>query len=99
MGVMRGRAWSVEGDVETGELLQTTQVEIRPVHHGTGFTRDFHTAEQTQRIIAEDVPVIPLYWRPRLLLARPDLCRLEGAGTAEDIWRNFAALDYGGACP
>jgi len=55
--------------------------------------------QDVQRIFARDLPVIPLYFRPKVAVSRPDLCNLEMDVTARsDLW-NLEALDYGTGCP
>ncbi len=54
---------------------------------------------ELQMIFAEDQPIVPLYWRPRLVAARPDLCNLSLDATAQSILWNVEVLDYGERCP
>ncbi len=54
---------------------------------------------ELQTIFAKDVPIVPLYWRPRLVAARPDLCNLSLDATAQSILWNVERLDYGEGCP
>ncbi len=57
-----------------------------------------NTALKVQEIIAEDVPVIPLYFHTHILASRPDLCGLSlDSSTASSLW-NLEKFDYGGDC-
>ncbi len=48
---------------------------------------------QAQALFAEDLPSLPLYWRYRVFLLRPDACGL-GSGLLADL----ELLDYGDGC-
>jgi peptide/nickel transport system substrate-binding protein len=54
--------------------------------------------QQAQQLLLQDVPVIPLYWRFRLLLTRPDVCGLAlDAQMLNPLW-NLEEVDRGEAC-
>jgi peptide/nickel transport system substrate-binding protein len=53
---------------------------------------------QAQSIFANDLPVIPLYWRVKTAAVRVDLCHFSLDPTASsDLW-NIAAFDSGAGC-
>ena len=52
-----------------------------------------------QRLFATDLPVVPLYFRTAVTLARPDLCGLNMDITARSALWNLEALGYGELCP
>ena len=52
----------------------------------------------TQAIFAEDLPIVPLYWRLKVAAARLDLCNFDlDPSAASDLW-NLELFDYGDAC-
>jgi peptide/nickel transport system substrate-binding protein len=52
----------------------------------------------TQAIFAEDLPVVPLYWRLKVAAARLDLCNFDlDPSATSDLW-NLELFDYGDAC-
>lgn len=53
---------------------------------------------QAQAIFAAELPVIPLFLHPSVLVARPDLCGLVKGGSPNALW-NLVDLDYGDSCP
>ncbi|MEW5869026.1 MAG: peptide ABC transporter substrate-binding protein [Chloroflexota bacterium] len=53
---------------------------------------------QAQAILAEDVPMIPLYLRTHTLVARSDLCHINLEAVAESALWNLEFFDYGQAC-
>ena len=53
---------------------------------------------QAQSIFADDLPVIPLYWRVKTAAARADLCHFSLDPTAASSLWNIEAFDYGEAC-
>jgi peptide/nickel transport system substrate-binding protein len=53
---------------------------------------------QAQSIFAEDLPVLPLYSRFRLVAARPDLCGLQLDPLADGIFWNIEGMNYGEGC-
>jgi peptide/nickel transport system substrate-binding protein len=53
---------------------------------------------QAQRIYAEKLPSVPLYFRLKLAVARPDLCGLELNGSARSSLWNLEAVNYGEGC-
>jgi peptide/nickel transport system substrate-binding protein len=53
---------------------------------------------EAQRIFAQDIPAVPLYFRIRIAASRPDLCGLQmDTTTRSDLW-NMEAFDYGDGC-
>ena len=53
---------------------------------------------QAQSIFANDLPVIPLYWRVNAAAARPDLCHFSLDPTAASNLWNIEAIDSGLGC-
>ena len=54
---------------------------------------------QVQTILAEDLPVIPLYWKVKFFLTRPDFCNLVvNVGSAPNLW-NIEEYNYMEGCP
>jgi peptide/nickel transport system substrate-binding protein len=60
----------------------------------------FHAAAyaQAQSIFANDLPVIPLYWRVKTAATRADLCHFSLDPTAASNLWNIEAFDIGSAC-
>ncbi len=54
---------------------------------------------QVQRLYAELLPSIPLYYEIHLSISRPDLCNYEVDGSARSDFWNLEAIDYGEDCP
>jgi peptide/nickel transport system substrate-binding protein len=54
---------------------------------------------QTQEILAEDLPTIPLFARPRLLAFSTDLCGPAGDPSAFTLLWDLEAWDAGEGCP
>lgn len=52
---------------------------------------------QTQILLAEELPAIPLYSRLRIAAARPDLCGFDLDPTANPLW-NVEAFETGATC-
>lgn len=52
---------------------------------------------QAQKIFAEALPAIPLYFRLKVAVTRPDFCHFDLDPTANPLW-NIEAFDYGAAC-
>lgn len=52
-----------------------------------------------QRYFAADLPVVPLYYRTAVSLARPDLCGLDMDITTRSVLWNIEGLNYGDTCP
>jgi peptide/nickel transport system substrate-binding protein len=53
---------------------------------------------KVQQIFNEDVPAIPLYFRLKIAISRPDFCHFNMDVTARsDLW-NLEELDYGEGC-
>ncbi len=56
------------------------------------------TYRQLQEIFANDLPSIPLYFRLKVVAARPDICNLlVDSNLSGDFW-NIEDLDYGLSC-
>jgi peptide/nickel transport system substrate-binding protein len=53
---------------------------------------------QAQSIFADELPVIPLYWRVKTAAARPDLCHFSLDPTAASSLWNIEAFDSGVGC-
>lgn len=53
---------------------------------------------QAQAIFGADLPAAPLYWRPRLVAARPDLCGVRVDASISSVLWNIEDLDYGTGC-
>ncbi len=53
---------------------------------------------QAQSIFAEDLPVIPLYWRVKTAATRADLCHFSLDPTAASSLWNIEAFDSGAGC-
>ena len=54
--------------------------------------------QAVQRLFAEELPVVPLYYRLRVAAGRPDLCGFEMDVSARSALWNLENLDYGEAC-
>ena len=52
-----------------------------------------------QSIFAQDLPVIPLYWRVKTAAARADLCNFSLDPSASSSLWNIEAFDSGAGCP
>ena len=56
------------------------------------------THKQMQQIFANDLPSIPLYFRLKVIAARPDMCNVSTDFIPyNDLW-NIEDLDYGVPC-
>ena len=55
--------------------------------------------QAAQRLFAEDLPVVPLYYRTAVTLARPDFCGLDMDITARSALWNLEAFGFGELCP
>jgi hypothetical protein len=51
-----------------------------------------------QRILTEQVPIVPLYLWPKLSATRPDLCGLIMDPSNESEFWNIEEFDYGEGC-
>ncbi|MDZ4158466.1 MAG: ABC transporter substrate-binding protein [Anaerolineaceae bacterium] len=56
-------------------------------------------SEDVQRRFASELPSVPLYFRIKMAVSRPDLCGLEMDVTARSALWNLEQIDYGAACP
>jgi len=54
---------------------------------------------QVQRLYAELLPSIPLYYEVHLSVSRPDLCYYEVDSSARSDFWNLEWIDYGVGCP
>ena len=54
---------------------------------------------QVQEQFVAQLPVIPLYFYPKIALARTDLCGFDMDVTARSVFWNIEALNYGQECP
>ncbi len=54
--------------------------------------------DQAQRLFAQDLPVIPLYWRVKSAAARPEVCGLVLDSTAASLFWNLETLAVGDDC-
>jgi peptide/nickel transport system substrate-binding protein len=52
----------------------------------------------TQSIFADDLPVVPLYWRLKVAASRPGFCNFRPDPTAASALWNIEAFDFGAAC-
>ena len=55
--------------------------------------------QEAQAIFAEDLPVVPLYQRIRLVAMRVDVCNLDMDPAGFDLLHSIEWLDYGEGCP
>lgn len=54
--------------------------------------------QKVQRLLAKDLPVVPLYYQLKIAASRPDLCGLEmDASARSELW-SLETLDYGAGC-
>lgn len=54
---------------------------------------------EVQRIFSQELPSVPLYFRLKMAISRPDLCGLDMDVTARSALWNLEELDYGAGCP
>ncbi len=54
--------------------------------------------QAAERLFAEELPAIPLYYQLKAAISRPDLCGLDLDVTARSLLWNIEALDYGPGC-
>lgn len=54
--------------------------------------------QKTQQLYASQIPSIPLYFRLKMTISRPDLCGLEMDVSARSVLWNLESLDYGTTC-
>lgn len=52
---------------------------------------------ETQVLFSTELPAIPLYYRLRVAVTRPDLCHFDFDPTANPLW-NIESIDIGEAC-
>jgi len=55
--------------------------------------------QAVQRMFSEELPVIPLYYRLKVAVSRPDLCGLSMDVSAHSFLWNLETIDYGNGCP
>jgi peptide/nickel transport system substrate-binding protein len=53
---------------------------------------------ELQKLYAQELPVIPLYFRMKIAASRPDFCGLEMDVSARTALWNIEAFDYGSGC-
>ena len=71
----------------------------RSLEGGLDLPAAAEAAREAMRILANDLPDIPLFYLPRIALARPDLCGLAVDISARSEFWNLEALDFGSSCP
>jgi peptide/nickel transport system substrate-binding protein len=54
--------------------------------------------EDVQRLFAQELPSIPLFFRLKMAVSRPDFCELEMDVTARSVLWNIELFDYGEGC-
>jgi peptide/nickel transport system substrate-binding protein len=54
---------------------------------------------EVQRLYAEMLPSVPLYYQIHLSASRPDLCGMDADAGARSEFCNLEAIDYGEGCP
>ncbi|MEN4041300.1 MAG: ABC transporter substrate-binding protein [Anaerolineaceae bacterium] len=55
--------------------------------------------ENVQRLFAQEMPSIPLFFRLRMAVSRPDLCGLQMDGYARSAMWRIEQFDFGEGCP
>ncbi len=55
-------------------------------------------AQQVEALFWQDLPALPLYWRPHLYVTRPDFCGLPETTGAGGFWANLPNFDFGEGC-
>lgn len=60
---------------------------------------DAAAAATVQRLFAQELPAVPLYFHFKIAAARPDLCGLDLDTTTRSALWNLEALNYGEGCP
>jgi peptide/nickel transport system substrate-binding protein len=58
----------------------------------------FQAHAEVQRLFAQELPSIPLFFRLKMAVSRPDLCGLSLDGTARSALWNLELFDYGSGC-
>jgi peptide/nickel transport system substrate-binding protein len=53
---------------------------------------------QAQSVFAQDLPILPLYWRVQVGAARRDMCNFSLDPTASSSLWNIAMFDFGNSC-
>jgi peptide/nickel transport system substrate-binding protein len=56
-------------------------------------------AAQVQELLTAEAPVLPLYWRFRIILSRPGLCGLEAPVSGTNWLWNLEAFQWAETCP
>ncbi|MEA4910393.1 MAG: ABC transporter substrate-binding protein [Anaerolineaceae bacterium] len=54
--------------------------------------------QEVARLFAQDLPVVPLFYRLKMAVSRPDLCGFDMDVTARSVLWNLESLDYGSGC-
>jgi len=55
--------------------------------------------QEIAQIIIQDMPVIPLFFQPKMFLTRPDLCGFEPDSSSSSMLQQIENFDYGSGCP
>lgn len=55
--------------------------------------------QQVEKILADDLPVIPLFFYPKLVITKPEVCGVAPDASARSLLWNIEAFDKGDACP
>jgi peptide/nickel transport system substrate-binding protein len=79
-----------------GSSLDAACQKARQARPGTaGFAS---AAQEAERQFAAELPVIPLYYRLKIAVGRPDLCGLALDPSARSLLAALESLDYGTPC-
>jgi len=54
--------------------------------------------QEVMNLIAQDVPLIPLYFYPQVVIARTDICGLTLDHSSNNLLQNLEGVDYGESC-
>ena len=54
--------------------------------------------QAAERLFADQLPVVPLYYQLKIAISRPDLCGLDLDLTARSLLSNLESLDEGAGC-
>jgi peptide/nickel transport system substrate-binding protein len=69
----------------------------RQVHSSAGETY-LQAHENVQRLFAQELPSLPLFFRLKMAVSRPDLCGMEMDVTARSVLWNLEHFNYGVDC-
>lgn len=56
------------------------------------------SADQMEMVFQQDLPALPLYWRPRMFAARPEICGWPEAPVLSDFWTVLSNLSLENGC-